>query len=88
MLLKLPLLFVLFFIFVKTKYSILCAAIWSIVIFVFQALVLEELALGLFLIAGVRFLLAFAYFALLESTENTAWWWPVLFIGGGIIVFV
>ena len=88
MLLKIPLLLGLVFLFFRTKNSILCASIWGVVLLIFGVLLNEAVNVGILVSAVLLFLLAFGYFALLEVTENTLWWWLVLLGGGAALVFV
>ena len=80
-LVKVPLLVGCLVLLINTKNALLCASVWAIAIFLMSVLFSVSFSFGLLLWGGVAFLLAFAYFALLNYLEGKGWWWVVMPIG-------
>lgn len=88
MLIKIPFVIGLMYLFIHTKNAILCAAIWGIATFVL-AIIINSGFSWLILFAGViSFLVAMGIFALLDYLEGSAWWWPTMIVGLAVLMVI
>jgi hypothetical protein len=87
MLIKIPILLAVGYLWINTQNSILTASVWGVAILLF-GLILNGVSFGVFLGAGISFLICFGILALLEYLEGSGFQWFVGVIGVGVLVFI
>ncbi len=87
MLVKVPLILVLLYVYIQSNSALLCASIWGVVIFVFGVLLGGGLSLPLFMGTGISFLIAMGYFSLLDYLDGV-WWWTTMILGMGLLILI
>jgi len=88
MLIRIPLVIGLMYLFIHTKNPILCAAIWGIAAFVLAVIINSGFS-WIILFAGIiSFLVALGIFALMDYLEGSPWWWPTMIVGLAVLMLV
>lgn len=75
MIIKLPILIGLMYLYVQTGRTMLCAVLLAIMALLFGSLFSGSFSLMILLNAGITFLIGFGYFSLLDYLEGSGWWW-------------
>lgn len=88
MLIKIPFIIGLMYLFIHTKNPILCASIWGIAAFVLATIINSGFSWIIFFAAIISFLVALGIFALMDYLEGSPWWWPAMILGLAVLMLV
>ena len=88
MLIKIPLIIGLMYLFINTQKPLFCASVWGIAILILGALFSGGFSWVLILNAGLSFLLALGVFALLDYLGEGLWWWVAFVVGIAVLLFI
>ena len=86
MLLTVPILVGILYLYIETENSILCASIWGILTF-FLGAIFHGFGLDLFLGSCLSFLIALGVFSLLNYVKGI-WWWLAAIGGIFVLLFI
>jgi hypothetical protein len=87
MLIKIPILLAVGYLWIHTQNSILAASAWGIAIFLF-GLIINGFSFALVLGALISFFICFGIFALMDYLEGSGFQWLVGLVGIGVLVLI
>ena len=87
-LIRIPLVIGLMYLFIHTKNAILCASIWGALILVLAILLNSGFSWIILVVGVISFLVALGVFALLDYLEGSPWWWPAMIGGLAVLMLI